>query len=186
MLDRCVGLVVPPLTLSLALTPTPTRAPALPLTRRVGGRRKEQRRQHGAGRVAPGFGFGFGFGLVPGLGLGRQVVCTWLQVEDALNANKTIEHIGLFGNHDNMERPHVQRAFHSPRTHPTGHPPPRALRYETSSQLPMEEAQRTHEGPAWRAACPARPACSGLPSRPEGRAGGEGGEGGEGAPLGCP
>ena len=39
--------------------------------------------------------------------MGRQVVCTWLQVMEALGANKTIEHIGLFGNHDNMERPHV-------------------------------------------------------------------------------
>ena len=60
---------------------------------------------------------------MPGLGLGRQVVCTWLQVEDALNANKTIEHIGLFGNHDNMERPHVQRApplpAHAPHRPPT-------------------------------------------------------------------
>ena len=45
-----------------------------------------------------------------GLGSGRQVVCTWLQVMDALNANTTIEHIGLFGNHDNMERPQVQSA----------------------------------------------------------------------------
>ena len=176
MLDRCVGLVVLPLTLSLALTPTPTRAPALPLTRRVGGRRKQQRRQHGAGRVAPGFRFGFGLGLVLGLGLGRQVVCTWLQVMEALGANKTIEHIGLFGNHDNMERPHVQSAPPPPPTQPPGHPPPWALRYETSSQLRMEGAQRTHEGPAWRPACPARPACSGLPSRPEGRGGGEGRE----------
>ena len=118
MLDRCVGLVLLPLTLSLALTPTPTRAPALPLTRRVGGRRKQQRRQHGEGRVAPGFGFWFGLGLGLGLGLGRQVVCTWLQVMEALGANKTIEHIGLFGNHDNMERPHVQSAPPPPPTHP--------------------------------------------------------------------
>ena len=114
--------------------------------------------------------------MVLGLGLGRQVVCTWLQVMEALGANKTIEHIGLFGNHDNMERPHVQSAPPPPPTQPPGHLPPWALLYETSSQLPMEGAQRTHEGPAWRAACPARPACPGLPSRPEGRGGGEGRE----------
>ena len=58
-----------------------------------------------------------------GLGLGRQVVCTWLQVMEALGANKTIEHIGLFGNHDNMERPHVQSApplpAHAPHRPPT-------------------------------------------------------------------
>ena len=73
-----------------------------------------------------------------GLGLGRQMVCTWLQVMDALKANSTIEHIGLFGNHDNMERPHVQSAPPLPTHAPPRPPTAQGAGYETSSQLPME------------------------------------------------
>ena len=40
----------------------------------------------------------------------------------ALNSNKKIEHIGLFGNHDNMERRHAHNSPWVARSHPTEPP----------------------------------------------------------------
>ena len=44
------------------------------------------------------------------------------QVMKALEDNKEIEHIGLFGNHDNMERRHAHNSPWVARSHPTEPP----------------------------------------------------------------